>query len=153
MIEIFSIVYKPSDSPATPPQQYFRVPLDSALLKMESGIEGDKKGSNPDRQINLMSYETLEQLGGEGFKVQPGQMGEQIILKGINLNALSVGERIQLGDEACIEVMSYRKGCDRFEAYQGKPRTDAKDRLGIMAKVVANGTIKVGDSVKVLENV
>lgn len=153
MIEIYSIVYKPSDSPATPPSQYHRVPLETALLTTEHGIDGDKKGGNPARQLNVMSYETLKQLEDEGFKVHPGQMGEQIILKGVNVNTLAVGERIQLGGEACIEVVSYRSGCDRFEAYQGKPRTDAKDRLGIMAKVVTRGTINVGDSVKILQHV
>lgn len=153
MIEIFSIVYKPDNSPVKPTEQYNRVPLESALLTVEHGIDGDKKGGNPARQLNVMSYETLSELGGEGFKVQPGQMGEQIILKGIHLNSLPVGERIQLGDEACIEVVSYRNGCDRFEAFQGKPRTDAKDRLGIMAKVVTRGTIKVGDPVRILQNV
>jgi MOSC domain-containing protein YiiM len=153
MIEVFSIVYKPNDAPASPPNQYNRAPLESALLTVEHGIDGDKKGGNPARQLNVMSYETLDELGSEGFKVQPGQMGEQIILKGINVNALAVGERLQLGGEACIEVVSYRNGCDRFEAYQGKPRTDAKDRLGIMAKVVTPGTIKVGDPVRILQNV
>jgi len=153
MIEIFSIVYKPDNSPATAPNQYNRVPLENALLTVEHGIDGDQKGSNPARQLNIMSYETLAELEDEGFKIHPGQMGEQIILKGINVNSIPVGERIQLGDEACIEVVSYRNGCDRFEAYQGKPRTDAKDRLGIMAKVVTPGTIKVGDSVKILQNV
>jgi MOSC domain-containing protein YiiM len=52
-----------------------------------------------------------------------------------------------------IEVISYRTGCDRFEAPQSKPREDAKGRLGVMAGVVTGGTIRVGDKVKVLENV
>jgi MOSC domain-containing protein YiiM len=151
--EIFSIVYKPANSPASPKDHYSRIPLETAELVVGHGIEGDTKGSNPKRQLNVMSFEALQQLGSEGFSVAPGQMGEQIIIKGLNLNDLAEGECLQIGDEAVIEVISYRTGCDRFEALQSKPREDAKGRLGVMAGVVTSGTIRIGDKVKVLENV
>jgi MOSC domain-containing protein YiiM len=153
MIEIFSIVYKPDSLPSKPSDHYTRVPLEAAVLVANYGIEGDQKGGHPERQINIMTREVLQNLSGEGFNIQPGQMGEQIVISGFDLNTLAVGERIQLGDEACVEVTSYRTGCDRFEALQGKPRGDAKDRLGVMAKVVAGGAIKIGDTVKILQNV
>ncbi len=153
MIEILHIVYKPDSLPSKPSDHYTRVPLEAAVLVANYGIEGDKKGGHPERQINIMTHEVLQTLGSEGFNIQPGQMGEQIVISGFDLNTLTVGERIQLGDEACVEVTSYRTGCDRFEALQGKPRNDAKNRLGVMAKVVTGGAIKIGDTVKILQNV
>lgn len=150
MSEIVSIAYKPENLPDKPAHHYTRVPVQSAALIENYGIEGDRKGGNPKRNLNIMSFETLAELEGEGFNTVPGQMGEQIVIKGLNVNALAVGDRLQLG-EAVIEVTDYRNGCDRFEALQGKQRTEVKGRMGIMARVVTGGTIAVGDPVSVLQ--
>ena len=151
MSEIYSIVYKPQNLPDQPSEHYTRVPLQTAALIENHGIEGDRKGGNPKRQLNIMTLEVLAELGKEGFTVEPGRMGEQIIVSGLNMNDLVEGDQVQLGD-AVIEVVSYRTGCDRFKALQSKDPTDAKGRLGVMAKVVSGGQISVGDAVKVLEN-
>ncbi|MBI1259251.1 MAG: MOSC domain-containing protein [Chloroflexi bacterium] len=152
MAEIYSLVYKPEDENS--PEHYTRLPLDSARLLVGQGIEGDLNGSgNPNRQLNVMSFETQQQLGAEGFKAKTGELGEQITLRGLDIDALEAGTRIQLGDQAVIEVIKPRTGCDRFEAIQGHLRSEAANRLGMMAKVVADGVVNVGDPVKVLESV
>ena len=152
MASIYSLVYRPEQ--AHPAEHYLRVPLDTARLLVGHGIEGDQNGNgNSNRQLNVMSYETMQELGGEGFKVQPGELGEQIILRGLDVNVLETGARIQLGDSAVIEIIKPRTGCDRFEAIQGKPRTDAANRLGMMARVVTAGEVRVGDTVRALETV
>jgi len=152
MPEIYSIVYTPASVERHPNDYYARVPLEEAVLTVKAGIEGDLKGKQPDRQLNVMSYETLQQLAAEGFKAAPGQMGEQITLKGLNVNTLNEGDQIQLGDEARIEVIKPRTGCDRFEHIQGKSPSLVQGRMGVMAKVVADGAIRVGDPVKVLQS-
>ncbi len=150
MASIYSLVYRPEV--AHPEGHYLRVPLERARLIVGRGIEGDKNGSGSrDRQLNVMSYETMQQLAGEGFRAQPGELGEQIILRGLDVDALPAGARLQLGGSAVIEIIKPRTGCERFEAIQGKPRTNAANRLGMMARVVAAGEIKLGDTVKVLE--
>jgi MOSC domain-containing protein YiiM len=150
MAEIYSLVYKPKDENA--PDHYTRLPLESARLVVGHGIEGDLNGKgNPARQLNVMSFETLAQLSAEGFKTDPGEMGEQITLRGLDINALESGTRVQLGEQAVIEVIKPRTGCERFEAIQGHLRSDAAGRLGVMARVVVDGVVRVGDPVKVLE--
>lgn len=151
MSEIVSIVYKPMHVEANPSNRYVRFARSTANLMVNYGIEGDRKGGNPNRQLNVMSQETLNDLRAEGFRVEPGAMGEQLIVTGLDVTALQPGDRVQLGDTACIEVISHRKGCERFEHIQGKPRTNCAGRLGIMAKVVADGEIRVGDPVKLLQ--
>jgi MOSC domain-containing protein YiiM len=151
MSEIFSIVYTPANVERHPLDFYARVPLQEATLTVKYGIEGDLKGKQPDRQLNVMTYETLQQLGGEGFQTAPGQMGEQLTLKGLDVNALNEGDQIQLGDAARIEVIKARTGCDRFEHIQGKSPELVQGRMGVMAKVLAGGVIRVGDPVKVLQ--
>ena len=149
---ITSIVYKPEGTVSDPEDHYLRVPLESARLIAGYGIEGDRKGGNPKRNLNIMSFEALEALHKEGFSTQPGQMGEQIVIRGLDMGDLSEGDRLQFGEHACIEVVSHRTGCDRFEHIQGKTRQQAAGKMGIMAKVVADGMIAIGDPVKLLQH-
>jgi len=147
MISVTSIVYKPEGTASDPGDHYLRIPLDSANLVNGYGIEGDRKGGNPKRNLNIMSYETLEALREEGFSTSPGQMGEQIVIRGLDVGKLAVGDRLQIGEAAIVEVVNHRTGCQRFEHIQGKSPQQAAGRMGIMAKVVTEGTISVGDSV------
>ena len=150
MAHVVSIVYTPRDVEVRRPQdRYARVAADRVRLVEFQGIEGDAKGTSTDRQINVMHAEMLEQLGAEGFQVAPGEMGEQIVVAGLDPAALTEGTRLQLGS-AVIEVGIPRTGCARFEAIQGKPRQSAKGRLGFLATVVTGGEVAVGDAVEVV---
>ena len=149
---VTSIVYKPESIVFKEKDQYLRIPLNSAHLVAGYGIEGDRKGGNPKRNLNIMSFETLEALHKEGFSTLPGQMGEQIVIRGLDVGGLSEGDRLQFGDHACIEVVNHRTGCQRFEHIQGKTPQQAAGRMGVMAKVVADGMIALGDPVKLLRS-
>ncbi|HLV37502.1 MAG TPA: MOSC domain-containing protein [Spirillospora sp.] len=155
MGKITSIVYRPDDVPDKPAGHYSRVPLHSAHLLEGYGIEGDRKGGHPKRNLNIMAQESLSELAGEGFKTGPGEMGEQIVISGLaeNLNSLPEGTQLQIGAQAVIEVGEPRTGCERFEAIQGKHPDTAAGRLGVMARVVKGGVIHVGDSVQILQDV
>jgi MOSC domain-containing protein YiiM len=147
---VVSIVYRPLNVELPRPLDHFaRVSLDRARLVESQGIEGDAKGGNTDRQLNVMLAESLPELGAEGFKAGPGELGEQLVLAGLDPAVLSKGMRLRIG-AAVIEVGIPRTGCARFEMIQGKPRQDAKGRLGVMARVVTGGDIAVGDPVEVL---
>ncbi len=50
---------------------------------------------------------------------------------------------------ACLEVVNQRTGCLRLQEVQGRPLKGTRDHLGVMAKVVADGIIRVGDPVRV----
>lgn len=150
MARVVSIVYRPRDAARPRPQgHYARVPADRVRLVEFQGIEGDAKGGAGDRQLNVMLAEVMAGLGAEGFKAAPGELGEQIVLAGVDPAALVAGVRVRLG-EAVIEVGIPRTGCARFEAIHGKPRTAAKGRLGVMATVVTGGGVAVGDPAEVL---
>ena len=152
MIRVTSIVYKPESAISDPEDHYIRVPLDSASLIAGYGIKGDRKGGHPKRNLNIMTLEILECLREEGFSTLPGQMGEQIVIQGLDVGKLSVGEQLQIGDEALVEVVSHRTGCERFEGIQGKSPELAAGRMGVMAKVVTGGRIAVGDSVRLVQS-
>src|SRR5262249_12111625 len=126
------------------------VPLAAATLTAGRGIDGDRKGAGRGRQLNVMAAHTLEQLRAEGLKTGPGEMGEQIVIEGIDAGQLASGTRLRLGDEAIIEVAQPRTGCDRFEHIQGRPPSAVAGRLGVMVRVLVGGVIRVGDAVVLL---
>lgn len=149
MSKLVSIVYKPEGEPAKE-DGYIRVPLQKALLVAGHGIEGDAKGGG-NRHLNIMSAPIMDGLAEQGFQTSPGQMGEQLIFSGLDINALAPGTRLQIGTQAQVELTEPRTGCAKFERHQGKLRQEASGRMGMMARVLAGGQIAIGDSVQVLD--
>jgi MOSC domain-containing protein YiiM len=152
MGKLKSIVYKPKDAEASP-TGYTRVPLQEAQLIAGYGIEGDAKGGSRNRQINIMASEALMQLAEEGFQTHPGALGEQLIVEGVDIDALEAGARLRIGDTACIEIDIPRTGCAVFQRHQNKEPKEAAGRIGMMARVIEGGAIRVGDNVQLLESV
>jgi MOSC domain-containing protein YiiM len=152
MGKIVTIVHTPADIDPRPPDHYARVPLIAAALQAGRGIVTDRKGSNALRQLNLMALETLEQLRTKGYRTAPGQMGEQLVLSGVDVDSLAAGTRVQLGDQAVIEVIKHRSGCDRLRQIQGCTPADVAGQLGVIARVVIGGMIHVGDAVSVVRS-
>lgn len=151
MTQIASIVYRPIGQP-NPKDDYLRLDLDDATLVAGYGIEGDAKGGHPERQLNLMSYETLTNLRVQGFYTEPGQMGEQIVIHQLDVDHLQPGTQVQLGLEAIVEIVKPRTGCDKFETVQKKSRALVQGQMGQIAKVIVGGKISVGDPVRVVKN-
>lgn len=150
MAHIVSIAYTPRGVERRPTDHYARVPVERATLVESRGIEGDVKGAGGARQINVMRAETLTELGAEGRKVEPGQMGEQLVVAGLDPAIFVEGTRLRLGAEAVIEVGIPRTGCGRFEYIQGVTKQSVAGRLGVLARVVVGGEVAVGDEVVVV---
>jgi MOSC domain-containing protein YiiM len=146
MARIVSIVYTPTGVERKPTNNYARVPLERAMLMAKHGIEGDVKGTSGSRQLNIMRAETLQDLAAEGLHTKPGQLGEQIVIEGVERNLFVEGTRFQIGD-AIIEVGIPRTGCDRFEHIQSTSKKSVQGRLGVLARVITGGEIAVGDAV------
>lgn len=148
---IVSIVYSPEIRRSDAAQGYQRVSLTDALLRTDAGIVGDRKGAGkPHRQLNVMSREMLDTLEAEGFHTAPGEMGEQIVIAGLDIDALAHGDHLRLGDSAVIEIIKPRTGCRKFQTFQHKDPATVANRLGMMARVVADGPISVGSAVQCL---
>jgi MOSC domain-containing protein YiiM len=146
MARLVSIVYTPRDVERRPTDHFARVKLERTTLVEGHGIAGDLKGT-PKRQLNVMRAETLEDLAAEGLRTEPGEMGEQIVIAGLDRELLVAPTRLRIGPAAIIEIATARTGCDRFEYIQGVTRARVAGRMGVMAQVIAGGEIAVGDAV------
>jgi MOSC domain-containing protein YiiM len=151
MPSIKSIVYKPERvrQPAGS-IGYLRVPMAEAVLEADYGIKGDRKGGNPKRNLNVMDDVTLAELAAEGYPIDAGTLGENIILSGIDLRSLPTGSLLQLGDEAVIKLGAPRVPCDQLTELDARMPASVFERVGVMCRVVTTGKIKVGDVVQVL---
>jgi MOSC domain-containing protein YiiM len=110
------------------------------------------------RQLHLIHAELHDELREAGFDVEPGEMGENVTTRGVDLLALPVGTRLHLGAEAVVEVTGLRNPCyqlDRFEPglMSAVLSCDADGNLvrkaGIMGVIVAGGEVRPGDVIRV----
>ena len=83
-------------------------------------------------------------------------MGENLTTRGIDLLGLPTGTRLQLGDDALVEITGLRNPCAQIEAFRpGLLKAvlgrDAKGALirkaGIMGIVLKGGEVRPGDPV------
>jgi MOSC domain-containing protein YiiM len=149
-----SIVYKPKTAPTGHQTgAYLRVPLSEAKLVEGYGIEGDRKGGNPKRNLNIMDSMTLAELGREGYPTTPGALGENLIVDGIDLRNLPEGSSLQIGAEAVITLLKFREPCEQLTEIDERMPASVMNRVGYMARVTKGGLIRVGDPVVVIEPV
>jgi MOSC domain-containing protein YiiM len=154
MAQIYSIVYQPLDQeyPEGHFGDFLRLPLETAELIADHGIDGDRKaGHNRQRQLNILSYEWLQVRKREGYRADPGQFGEQLVVRGLDVLQLQPGERLQLGPLAVVEITKGRTGCLRLATAHGQDELLQLGEIGVMARVITGGPITLGDPVLVLE--
>ncbi|HEX6961924.1 MAG TPA: MOSC domain-containing protein [Lacipirellula sp.] len=147
MPHVVSIAYTPRDVERHPRDRYARVAVDRVTLVADRGIEGDAKANGGKRQLNVMFAETVADLAAEGLSVDPGELGEQLVIAGLGERSLGPGVRLRIGDSAMIELGKLRTPCERFAHIQDTPREAVIGRIGFMARVVKSGGIAVGSPV------
>ncbi|MGY9064083.1 MOSC domain-containing protein [Streptomyces sp. CAS3] len=109
------------------------------------------------RQVHLIQEELFAEVGAAGFRVAPGELGENITTRGLDLLALPVGTLLRIGAEAVVEVTGLRNPClqiDHFRSGLLKQVVGRDDlgnlvrRAGIMSVVTRGGVVRPGDPVR-----
>ncbi|MCC7448219.1 MAG: MOSC domain-containing protein [Anaerolineae bacterium] len=151
MITIKSIVYQPNDEPLDYDAIGFqrRTLVDANLIE-GYGIEGDRKGGHPKRNLNVMDDVTQSELAEEGYPTGVGVLGENIILRGVNLRKLPEGTQLRLGKDAIITLGKLREPCERLTPLDERMPESVIGRVGVMCRIVKSGHIRVGDPVEIV---
>lgn len=126
-----------------------------ADVRVGSGLVGDRFRGRAEskRQVTLIQAEHLAAVGSMLGRepVDPSLTRRNIVVKGINLLALK-DKQIRIGD-AVLEMTGLCHPCSRMEENLGPGGYNAmRGHGGITAKVIAEGTIRVGDRVYVTRN-
>lgn len=128
-----------------------------ATVKHRSRVRQDPTQPNL-RQVHLIHAELQDELRAAGFEVAPGEMGENITTRGVDLLALPTGTRLRLGADAVIEVTGLRNPCVQLNIFQPGLMSAVLDRApdgalirkaGVMAIVLTGGDVTPGDPVEV----
>ena len=110
------------------------------------------------RQVHLLHRELFDELAANGYTVKPGDMGENITTRGIDLLGLSRGTRLHLGAEAVVEITGLRNPCNQIDGLaaglmkQTLGRDENGDivrKAGIMSVVLVGGVVNAGDSIRI----
>ena len=144
-----------------------------AMIKLIEGIgvEGDahagktvkhrvlvkKDATRPNiRQVHLIHAELLDELNQKGFSVNPGQLGENITTRGIDLLVLPTGTVLRIGAEVVVEITALRNPCLQIDDFQeGLLKAVLyKDedgnlirKTGVMGVVLTGGEVHSGDAI------
>ena len=124
-------------------------------VKHRSRVERDPHQPNL-RQVHLMHAELFHELAAKGFAVAPGQLGENITTRGLDLLALPRDTELHVGDAAIIRLTGLRNPCKQIDAFQAGLVAAVLDRradgtlirkAGIMGVVLVGGPVRRGDAI------
>lgn len=137
------------------------------------GVEGDahmgekvkhrsRVRQNPDqpnlRQVHLLHCEIFDELSTKGMDIKPGEIGENISTRGIELLNLPKDSILEIGNQAKIQITGLRNPCAQLDGLQKGLMKALLDRdeegnlirkSGIMGIVLQGGEITKGDEIHV----
>jgi len=153
----------------------FSKPIFDVITLLEGlGVEGDahagatvrhrsRVARNPAqpnlRQVHLMHVELFAELAAQGFTIAPGDMGENVSTRGLDLLGLPTGTVLRLGGDAEIEITGLRNPCVQLDRFRPglMAATLVRDaagglvrKAGVMAVVRRGGVVRAGDGISVL---
>jgi MOSC domain-containing protein YiiM len=157
---------------AQPHHGFSKAPRDSISLIQDFGVDGDAHAGafvkhrylarwRPrmpnQRQVHLIDDGLFDALQKEGFSIGPGELGENVTTRGVDLLRLPLATRLKLGCGAAIELRGLRTPCvlvDRFckgllQALVRKHEAP-EFRAGVMAVVREGGLVRAGDLITVM---
>lgn len=146
---------------------------DAIRLLVGLGVEGDahagktvkhrsrvaKDPTQPNlRQVHLIHAELHDELRSKGYDVAPGEMGENVTTRGVDLLGLPTGARLRLGQTAVVQVTGLRNPCGQLDGVRPGLMAATLDRdpagnlirkAGVMGVVLSGGDVRPGDPIVV----
>jgi MOSC domain-containing protein YiiM len=128
-----------------------------ATVKHRSRVARDPSQPNL-RQVHLIHAELFDALADRGFRLRPGDIGENVLTRGLDLLALPTGVRLLLGEQVVVEVTGLRNPCAQLDRFQPGLMAAVLDRTpdgglirkaGVMGIVVAGGELRPGDPIAI----
>jgi MOSC domain-containing protein YiiM len=133
--------------------------VSAAKALVGCGLEGDRYCTGTGHwsrfgrvcEVTLIAAEDLDDIEREtGLGVKNGEHRRNVVIRGISLKALRRGERFRVG-EVVFEYSGPRSVCRYIERLTEPGMTGAlKGRGGVCARVMDQGTVRVGDKIEVL---
>jgi MOSC domain-containing protein YiiM len=110
------------------------------------------------RQVHLLHRELLGELEAQGFVIGAGDIGENILTRGVDLLGLPSGTVLRIGEVAKVQVTGLRNPCVQLDRFRPGLMAATLDRdaagglvrkAGVMAIVLTGGEVRPGDAIEV----
>ena len=125
--------------------------INEANFIEDFGIENDAHAGKWHRQVSLLEFNKIDEFRKKGANVDFGAFGENIVLEGIELHTLPIGQLIKIGD-VLLEVTQIGKKChDKCQIYYQVGEC-IMPKNGIFTKVLKGGKVKVGDECSLVKS-
>jgi MOSC domain-containing protein YiiM len=128
-------------------------------VKHRSRVAKDANQPNL-RQVHLIHGELLEELAMRGFAVKPGELGENILTRGVDLLGLSEGTELRFHSGATVRITGLRNPCHQINGHTPGLMESLLDHAqdgtlirkgGVMGVVVVSGAVRSGEECFVIE--
>ena len=126
-------------------------------VKHRSRVKRDPSQPNL-RQVHLIHAELFDRLDARGFKVAPGELGENITTRDLDLLSLAENTVLRIGGAVALRITGLRNPCHQIDDFQKGLMAATLDKLadgtlirkaGVMAVVVHGGVVKPGDAIAI----
>lgn len=128
-----------------------------ATVKHRSRVRRDPAQPNL-RQVHLIHAELHDELRAHGFELSPGEMGENITTRGIDLLGLPTGTLLHIGATSVVKITGLRNPCSQLDDLRPGLMGAVLDhnehgglirKAGVMGIVQQGGVISTGAIIRV----
>jgi TatD DNase family protein len=124
-----------------------KINVGKAEFRVKHGLVGDAHAGNWHRQVSLLSHEKIEAFRRRGAKVAHGDVGENLVVEGIDFASLPAGTILECGD-VVLEMTQIGKECHSHCAIFKVMGDCIMPREGVFAQVLRGGLITAGDEMR-----
>ena len=129
-----------------------KTPRPSGAFLENYGMENDAHAEcGINRQVSLLSVESIEKMKSMGLDVGPGDFAENLTVEGLELHSLIPGTRLSVGGEVILEISQIGKACHTGCAIFKEVGKCIMPKEGVFAKVVKGGKVRMGDEMEVVK--
>ena len=122
--------------------------IKKAELIKDFGINGDAHAGKWHRQVSLLSYETIEEFKSRGADIIDGAFGENLVVKGINLKDINIGDKLKCNDVILEITQKGKEVHSHCEIYNKRGECIMPTNV-VFAVVNNGGIIEEGDEIDV----
>ena len=158
---------------SSPTHSFSKSLRDNITLLTGIGVEGDthsgktiqhrsrvaKDPTQPNlRQVHLIQAELFDELQRLDLAISPGQVGENITTRGIDLLGLPTGTSLYIGNTAVVKITGLRNPCVQLDQFKKGllAAVVAQDengnlvrKAGVMGIVAKGGEVRPGDVIRI----
>ena len=123
--------------------------VEDAILIEDFGIKDDAHAGKWHRQVSLLELKKIDEFNRQGGNVKFGDFGENIVIDGIEVDKLPVGQKIKVG-EAILEITQIGKKCHNECEIFHRVGKCIMPIYGVFSKVLKGGKVAINDKAELI---